>query len=130
MINEKFTFGQKPAEERYFSTLEVSEMIGCSDQSIAAMIKKTGIKPLKIHTGRTYKNKFTWEQYKILEAWHKGPRGRPKTQTVEVKKDDNMLNLEDLKALHPLVTDERFLKLSFWPNVIPACFEEIDSWVV
>jgi hypothetical protein len=32
---------------------------------------------------------------------------------------------------HPLVTDKRFLQLSFFPDVVPKCFEELDecsSW--
>ena len=28
---------------------------------------------------------------------------------------------------HPLVTDKRCLKMSYWPNVVPKCFEDIDD---
>lgn len=27
---------------------------------------------------------------------------------------------------HPLVKDKRFLSLSYFPNVIPDCFKEVD----
>ena len=30
-------------------------------------------------------------------------------------------------AEHPLVTDPRFLKLSYFPDVVPACFEECEE---
>ena len=40
-------------------------------------------------------------------------------------------HFDDLKVdkadEHPLVTDKRCLKLNWWPDIIPKCFEDLDD---
>ncbi len=40
------------------------------------------------------------------------------------KKSEAKVSLEEMKKLHPLVTDDRFFKTSFFPDVVPECFKE------
>lgn len=47
----------------------------------------------------------------------------------EVKK----LVEEDKQAMyesHPLVTDKRCFRLSWWPDVVPKCFEDLDEDII
>lgn len=39
-------------------------------------------------------------------------------------KSEESKTIEELKKEHPLVTDERFFKTSYFPEVIPECFKE------
>ena len=43
------------------------------------------------------------------------------------KREIKTAELEAAQAEHPLVTDPRFLKLSYFPDVVPACFEECEE---
>lgn len=43
-----------------------------------------------------------------------------------IKLETIRTELEAAQAEHPLVTDPRFLKLSFFPDVIPVCFQEAE----
>lgn len=38
---------------------------------------------------------------------------------------ENQINVD--KSEHPLVTDERCFKLSYWPDTVPKCFEDLDD---
>lgn len=44
--------------------------------------------------------------------------------------DESKLSLEELFKRHPLVTNPAFFKVDYFPNVTPASFDKIDSWVV
>ena len=40
------------------------------------------------------------------------------------------LQLQDNTKEHPLVTDSRCLRLSWWPNIVPKCFEDLDEDII
>lgn len=35
------------------------------------------------------------------------------------------LSIDQLKILHPLVTDERCFNINYWPDPMPKCFEDL-----
>ena len=37
---------------------------------------------------------------------------------------ENQINVD--KSEHPLVTDENCFRLSYWPDIVPKCFEDLD----
>lgn len=50
-----------------------------------------------------------------------------------LEKEVRRLVEEDKSAMyesHPLVTDKRFFKMSYWPNTVPSCFEDLDEDIV
>ena len=42
-----------------------------------------------------------------------------------MKKEQPKMTLQQLKILHPLVTDERCFNINYWPEVEPKCFEDL-----
>jgi hypothetical protein len=44
----------------------------------------------------------------------------------KAKRENGRAELEAAQAEHPLVTDPRFLKLSYFPETTPACFSEVE----
>lgn len=46
-----------------------------------------------------------------------------KKDTATVK----TLPLEEMKLLHPLVTDERCFQFNYWPDTEPICFKDLDN---
>jgi hypothetical protein len=45
----------------------------------------------------------------------------------KAKRENGRAELEAAQAEHPLVTDPRCLKFSYWPDVVPDCFKECDE---
>jgi hypothetical protein len=45
----------------------------------------------------------------------------------KTKRETGRAELEAAQAEHPLVTDPRCLKFSYWPDVVPDCFKECDE---
>jgi hypothetical protein len=43
------------------------------------------------------------------------------------KQQKPKLTLEEMKALHPLVKDERYFKTSYFPDTVPECFKENEE---
>ena len=48
---------------------------------------------------------------------------------AEERKVKNFVNDETAESAedHPLVTNKEFLKLNVWPDVTPACFQELAN---
>ena len=50
-----------------------------------------------------------------------------------LEKEVRRLVEEDREAMyesHPLVTDKRFFKLSYWPDTVPSCFGDLDEDII
>lgn len=61
----------------------------------------------------------------ILECQHKHKEADielARITGVEVVKDESKMSLEELKKAHPLVKDERFFKLSYFPTITSYTF--------
>ena len=52
---------------------------------------------------------------------------RPEVQKIYMKVVKPELTLDEMKKLHPLVTEERFLNLNYWPDITPKCFADLDA---
>ena len=55
------------------------------------------------------------------------------TRNEALEKEVKRLVEEDKDAMqesHPLVTDKRCFRLSWWPNIVPSCFEDLDEDVI
>lgn len=51
----------------------------------------------------------------------------PKKRERKAVKPKAPENIEEMRAAHPLVKDDRFFKLSYFPDVVPNCFKESDD---
>ena len=132
MATDKYEIGSRPEEERLFTTREVADLCGYKPASMIQIYKKLNIVPgTKVIKG-TKTLVFTWQQTQILIRYSKESIAKKlemKKKAGAVKLAGN-ITIEELKLLHPLVTDERFFKTEFFPEVVPDCFAEIDAWAV
>ena len=49
-------------------------------------------------------------------------------KAVEEYKEQERLNTD--AKIHPLVTDKKYFNLTYFPNTIPSCFEDLDEDIV
>lgn len=124
-----YDIGSRPKEERLFTAQEAAEMCGYTRAYICCVYKKLNIKPEKKLVKKAKMLMFTYQQLQQIIQYSKESFEKKKEINKKIALTGN-LTIEEQKLLHPLVTDERFLKLDFFPNVIPNCFNEIDDWVV
>lgn len=115
-------------KEKMYTLAEIAEMEGLSVMGIRQRLWKAKADKSKIMTHVTFDRAgnrhqemlFTAKQlveFKMIGAkYQKRPKQEKKAETKQGA------SLEELKALHPLVTDTRFLALSYFPDVVPVCF--------
>ena len=121
-IREKWVYTQRPENERLFLASDMAAALGITDPCFYALAKKLDLGSIRKPDGRGHNVMyFTHDALKRCEEELKRREDAEKTKRKIVR-----VELEAAQAEHPLVTDERFLKLSYFPDVVPACFEEVD----
>ena len=120
VMREKFNYTQRPAEPRLFLASDISTILG---------ICETHFYKLKRVLNLEYITKTNERGRAIMYFTHASLIRCQEYMKKHKKKkeEDPQAELEAAQAEHPLVTDPRFLKLSYFPDVTPACFEECEE---
>lgn len=119
------TFSLVPEENRVFTTTEIRQAVGCSKTLVMAFAKRKGFKPLNDNYKNGVMAQWDYNFYKSFCNYFKALREKQQKQAEKRKKitenepPEENKSIEELKRLHPLVTDERCFKLNWWPEVIP-----------
>lgn len=109
---------------RFFTTEEIALASGYSKEGVRGILSKFRIKCQIRPTENSREAVWDYTAYKTVMDWKKEKdeiRMRRQTEKPVMEEEKT---LEQLKAEHPLVKDDRFFKTSYFPNVIPKCFEE------
>lgn len=89
----------------YITRKEISLRLNITESGVQKRAERMGIKATRL----TSKGKRIYA-YTVEEAKRMG------------------LSFEKIpEAEHPLVTDPRWMKLSEWPDTMPACFQGLDD---
>jgi hypothetical protein len=116
-------------KEKMYTLAEIAAMEGLSVNGIRQRFWKAHGDKTKVMTHITFDRAgfrhsemlFTAQQ--LIEFHLLGPKRHKKSERiVEKPKARVVQNLEELKALHPLVKDEKFFDSGYFPDVIPTCF--------
>jgi virulence-associated protein VapD len=96
---------RKTVEEydRQVNAKQYAKELNISYDNMKAILKQFGIKD----THKMYRSKKIEEYVK------------------KMKKEQPKMTIEQLKILHPLVTDERCFNINYWPESMPKCFEDL-----
>lgn len=111
-------------ENREFTTNQMAEIIGVNTKMIMHYKRMLGIPGRRVKTGKLMECYFTYTEYKQIETIIKA-KSKLFTKKPKVVESVNPA-IEQLKQEHPLVTDERCFKQSWWPDTIPNCFQDED----
>ena len=122
-MREKFNYTQRPENERKFLASDMANALEVTLPTFYALMKKLDLDSSLEKDARGHK---------VLVFTHDAlARCREELERREsaenAKRETGRAELEAAQAEHPLVTDPRFLKLSYFPDVTPACFSEVDE---
>ena len=109
---------------RMFTISDIQKICGASPAIIRGIAERANIESF-ISKDRRNTVVFTLKSTKQIIAIYRNYSrvdeiARRNRSRVEPK------TIEQLRAEHPLVKDDRFFKLSYFPDVIPNCFKECE----
>jgi hypothetical protein len=118
-------------KEKTYTTTEIMQISGLCRGTVLKRAKDLGFTKYaryflkKSSWGNTIKEfSFTESQVKQMGCDHKVTL---KEKQNDIDKVEDAETLEALKREHPLVTDERCFKRSWFPETIPSVFNEDDE---
>lgn len=119
---EKWTYTQRPEQERKFLASDMANALDITLPTFYALQRKLDLDCQYVKDKRGRKVLvFNYDALKrcVTELERREAVEKRKNETIRAE-------LDAAQAEHPLVTDPRFLKLSYFPNVTPVCFEEAE----
>lgn len=122
---DKFLWTQKPDVQKVYTTQEIADVLGTTATVIRNITSYYNIEHSIQTTGNARAAFYSYDSMRLIKQYY---------EAIQKKADmaeKNKLRLafekkeaDSEKEQHPLVTDERFLKLSYFPEVVPNCFED------
>ena len=113
-IREKWVYTQRPENERLFLASDMAAALGITAPCFYSLMKSLDLER-RIQRDKRGRN--------VSYFTHDALKRRESEKTATPKKQETTADA----AEHPLVTDPRFLKLSYFPETTPACFCEADE---
>ena len=119
MIGEQL-FPEKPDNLEMFCTTEVAKIAGCAFPTVRQIATRLGIQAHIYRTNNARAAYYTSEEVNMIcENYNVHGNNYKAIKKVEQPGADD-------QALHPLVTDKKCLQFSYWPDITPVCFKELD----
>ena len=123
MSREKWVYTQRPENERLFLASDMANALEVTLPTFYSLMKKLDLDNIKKPDGRGHN-----VMYFTHDALARCREELERRENAEkAKRENGRAELEAAQAEHPLVTDPRFLKLSYFPDITPACFSEVDE---
>ena len=120
VMREKFNITQRPADPRTFLVSDIANALGISEPFAYRLVVKLQLSYTKLPDGRGHN--VIHLSYDALARCREELERRENAE--KAKREIGRAELEAAQAEHPLVTDPRYLKLSYFPETTPACFSE------
>ena len=115
-------------EKNYYTASQVAEMAGCTASWVSAIACNYKIerivKPNHVSRVAYYPKESAEKIIEIVNLKKEKVNNSKKIKSIAQATPD------EEAALHPLVTDNRFLKLSYFPDITPSCFEDLDKEII
>ena len=119
-MREKFNYTQRPENPRLFTAVEMAIALGITTASFYSLMKSLDLDRRLKPDGRGHN--VSYFDHNALKRCEEELKRRESEKIATPKKTE----LTADAAAHPLVKDSRYLKLSYFPDVVPSCFEEAD----
>ena len=118
--------GRRVVEQNYYTTNQVADLAGVSASYVCVTAAKHNIYKIVKPSDKSKKAYFPKESAeKLLEiiADMRQRRRNIQKRVEEKKAAENTASAE----LHPLVTDKKFLITTYFPDITPKCFMDLDA---
>ena len=123
VMREKFNYTQRPDAPREFLVSDIANALEITVPCAYSLITKLNLDSIKRPDGRGHNVMYV--NHDAIGLCREELERRENADRA--KRENGRAELEADAAEHPLVTDPRFLKLSYFPDVTPACFSEVDE---
>ena len=110
---ERFNFTSRPEVERSFTTQQAAEALNVSKSTIVSLTRRFALPFKKDSSQRGTPSVFSYATVKKMAEILKNPRTKRTTPDADAD-----------AAAHPLVKNPLFLKLSYFPDIVPECFKD------
>ena len=118
--NNRYSAHDIPEKQRYFTTREICEITGKSDNTVRKVARLLGIDYEIRPVGNQRNAYFSWLQKQKFVEYFKQHKSEKKIKEELVTSDESQKD-------HPLVKDVRCLQFSYWPDTVPNCFKDLDK---
>lgn len=126
-LRGQFSHTQRPEKQKIYSTEEAAELLNTSCDDIRRIVNYYKIEHEIISTKKSRAIILTYDAVRLVkERYEEKQRRREEAaRMAELKKQKHEEEIDGAEK-HPLVKDKRFLSLSYFPDVVPNCFKEVD----
>ena len=122
-MTEIYNYTQKSEADRMFTISDIQRISGASPNIIRGIAERANIESFIKKDGRGTVV-FDFHSMKQIVSIYKN---HSRVDEIVAKNQPKVeKTIEQLRAEHPLVKDDRFFKLSFFPDVVPNCFKEYE----
>lgn len=115
--------------ENLYSTNQIAEILKVHKTQVQNAVNVLEIiaKGKRVES-RTKCSVFSEAQFDVIRKYVEWgcKRNMSKAQFASLQAEIEKIQCGE-ETEHPLVTDKRCLKMNYWPNVVPKCFEDIDD---
>lgn len=120
---------QRPDVQKFYSVQETADLLDTSCDEVRRIVLYYKVKHETVRTRQSKAIMLNYDAYRLVKDIHEEKEKRrqeaAERAVIKRQKAEEENGADDADA-HPLVKDKRFLKLSFFPDVIPDCFKEVE----
>jgi hypothetical protein len=125
-MKEMYSLTQRPDKQKVYTVQETADLLNASDAEVRRIIGYYKIKHEIVKTQRSRAVMIGYDSFRLIKERYeeKQKRREEAAKNAELRKQKHEEETDGADK-HPLVTDKRFLNLTFFPDVIPDCFKEL-----
>ena len=127
-IKRMFTLTQRPEKQKVYTIQETADLLDTSCDEIRRIVNYYKVKHEIVTTKQSRAIVIDYDSFRLVKEIHeekekKKEQAKKAAQLKAQKPEEDTTSAED----HPLVKDKRCLKLSWWPDILPNCFEDMGE---
>ncbi len=130
MAHDITHYTQRPDVQKFYTVQETADLLDTSCEEVRRIVLYYKVKHETVRTKQSKAIMLDYDAYRLVKNIHEEKEQRRKEAAeravIKRQKAEEENGADDASA-HPLIKDKRFLKLSFFPDVIPDCFKEIKE---
>ncbi len=119
---DKYLYTSKPDVQKVYTTKEVAYLLDTSEAIVRGIVQYHNLDQSIVSTTATRTAIYSYDTVRQIKEIHEARQ--KKMKMCEQKRILESMETEEQEELHPLVKDKRFLKLSYFPEVVLNCFED------
>lgn len=118
---------ERPEVQKIYTTQEIADYLETSASIIRNIAHYYNIEKKVCPTKNSRAAYYTYDSVRLIKEHYEAKRNKERQDAISrMKVVKPELTLDEMKKLHPLVTEERFLNLNYWPDITPKCFVDLD----